>query len=98
MYDGMKEVHLEKLNVENVAKNVSLFNSFNEWQQTSLPRTRAPIFVPPKKKKNKVKWTFPKSVFTKWIPDDSEIITLCFEYDWECSKITKIVKDPEQLV
>lgn len=27
------------------------------------------------------------------IPDNEEIVTLCFEYDWDCGKIQKIVKN-----
>jgi NLR family CARD domain-containing protein 3 len=62
-----------------------------------LPRTRDPIYVPPKKKKTKVRWTFPISLFVKWRPDDAELINLCFEYDWDCGKIPKIVKDEGQV-
>jgi hypothetical protein len=29
--------------------------------------------------------------------DDAELVNLCFEYDWECGKVSKIIKDPEQL-
>lgn len=32
-----------------------------------------------------------------WRPDDAELINLCFNYDWECGKISKIIKDPVQL-
>lgn len=31
----------------------------------------------------------------KWRPDDAELINLCFEYDYECGKLSKIIKDPE---
>ena len=62
-----------------------------------LPRTRDPPYVPPKKKKTKVRWTFPISLFVKWRPDDAELVNLCFEYDWDSGKIPKIVKDEKQV-
>lgn len=34
----------------------------------------------------------------KWRSDDAELINLCFEYDWECSKVSKIIKDEQQLL
>ena len=48
------------------------------------------------KKKKKLKWTFPQSLFVKWSPEDAELLTLCFEYDWDCSIeiVSKIVKKP----
>ena len=32
-----------------------------------------------------------------WRSDDAELVNLCFNYDWECSKMTKIIKDPIEL-
>lgn len=66
-------------------------------QIQTKPRTRDPIYVPPKKKKKRVIWAFSTSIFAKWRMDDAELINLCFEYDWECSKVPKIIKDPDQL-
>ena len=37
------------------------------------------------------------SLMYKWRPDDAELINLCFEYDWECGKVPKIIKDADQL-
>ena len=59
------------------------------------PRTRDPVYIPPKKKKKRVIWVFPISLMYKWRMDDAELINLCFEYDWECCKVPKIIKDPE---
>ena len=30
--------------------------------------------------------------FAPYVPDNETILNNCFEFDWECSKITKIVK------
>ena len=62
------------------------------------PRIKDPIYIPAKKKKKKVRWTFPKSLFVKWIPDDAELVNLCFEYDWENTKVHKIVKNEEEVI
>jgi len=33
----------------------------------------------------------------KWRLYDAELIAMCFEYDWECGKVSKLIKDAEQL-
>lgn len=33
----------------------------------------------------------------KWTQDEAELVNLCFNYDWECSKVQKIIKDQKQL-
>lgn len=52
---------------------------------------------PPKKikglKRLKTPWDFKKSVFRDYIPDNELILSKCFDYDWNNSKIPKIVKD-----
>lgn len=60
-----------------------------------LPRTRDPVFVPPKKKKFRHKWTFPISLFAKWKTDDEELLRKCFDFDWDYGKIPKLVKNEE---
>ena len=44
-------------------------------------------------RREKTPWDFKKSVFKDYIPDNENLLTKCFEYDWSNSKITKIVKD-----
>lgn len=31
----------------------------------------------------------------QWRQDDEQLVDLCFKYDWECGKVSKIVKDVE---
>jgi len=56
---------------------------------------------PPKKikglRREKTPWDFKKSVFKDYIPDNEIILSRCFEYDWNNSKIPKIVKDEKEL-
>jgi hypothetical protein len=66
-------------------------------QCVTLPRTRESIYIPAKQKRRRVRWTYPKSIFTRWVPDDAELINMCFEYDWDCSKVPKIVKTDDEL-
>lgn len=55
---------------------------------------------PPKKisglKREKTPWDFKKSVFKDYIPDNEVILSRCFEYDWNNSKISKIIKDDKE--
>ena len=42
-------------------------------------------------------WDFFKSIFRTYKPDDKETLEACFEYDWENTKIHKIVKNNDEL-
>lgn len=56
---------------------------------------------PPKKisglKREKTPWDFRNSVFKDYIPDNDIIRAKCFEFDWNSSKIPKIIKDEVEL-
>jgi hypothetical protein len=43
----------------------------------------------------KTPWDFFKSIFKDYKPDTAPLISDCFEFDWSCSKIEKIVKGEE---
>ena len=78
-FDNVNKVEIEKLSElldENYLPNISI-----------LPRTKDPKYVQAAKKKKRIKWTFPISIFAKWRPDDDELIRKCFETDWENCKI-----------
>jgi hypothetical protein len=47
-------------------------------------------------RREKTPWDFKKSVFKDYIPDNENLLSKCFEYDWSNSKITKIVKDEKE--
>ena len=42
-------------------------------------------------------WDFFKSVFRTYKPDDKDVLEACFEFDWENTKIFKIVKNSDEL-
>lgn len=56
---------------------------------------------PPKnllgREKLKTPWDFFKSVFRDYKPDNDILLDECFEFDWSCSKIEKIVKGEDEV-
>ena len=38
-------------------------------------------------------WDFFRSVFREYKPDNTTILMTCFEHDWSCTKLEKIIKD-----
>ena len=59
---------------------------------------RPPPREPPTRAKQRVPWDFKKSVFASYQPDTETFLNTCFEFDWECSKIPKIIKDYDELM
>jgi len=41
------------------------------------------------------RWTIPKSLFKDYKFDNEKYLDRCFEFDWECSRILRVVKVPE---
>ncbi|KAL4510557.1 hypothetical protein ABPG72_004711 [Tetrahymena utriculariae] len=99
IFDGTtKDVLLEQINYCYVEKNTGVFTKYYEPQISLLPRVKDPMYVPPKIRKAKIKWTFPISLMAQWRQDDDQLITKCFEFDWEYCKIPRIIKNkPEDL-
>lgn len=63
-----------------------------------MPRTPDPLYIPPKLKKQKRIWTFPISIWFKDFRfENEEFLRKCFEKDWSCCKIMKVVKNPDEL-
>ena len=61
---------------------------------TVLPRP------PPKKihglRREKTAWDIKKSVFKDYVADNELILSKCFEFDWNCSKLPKLIKDEKE--
>lgn len=57
---------------------------------------RPPPKEPPSRAKEKEPWDFKKSVFAPYYPDSDTLLNSCFEFDWECSKISKVIKDYDE--
>jgi len=49
------------------------------------------------REKLKTPWDFSKSVFKDYKADNVNRLDECFEFDWECSKIPRIIKNEDEL-
>lgn len=82
--------------LENIIQNNAIVTKTYLTNMKCIPRP------PPKamlsKARLKTPWDFFKSVFRTYKPDDKQILNGCFEFDWENTKIHKIIKDGEELV
>lgn len=58
----------------------------------SIPRAPQAIYVP-NNAKTKRKWARQNAIFREFVEDNSETITKCFEFDWECSRLSTIVDE-----
>ena len=41
-------------------------------------------------------WSIPKSFFANYKFDNDTIIGKCFDWDWRCSTLEKMIKDPHE--
>lgn len=82
-FDGkVIEVEIDHVNKIDVVKNQLVIDLNYDPTISVLPRTRDPIYTPIKQKKQRLKWTFPISIFAKWKPDDDDTLKKCFDIDW----------------
>ena len=51
------------------------------------------VFIEPEPKPQ---WTQENSVFKKYMVDNTKIFEKCFDYDWECSRIPNMIKQPDE--
>jgi hypothetical protein len=61
---------------------------------TCLPRPEFTIDV--EEVRLKTPWSVFNSVFRDYKPDNPTLIDECFEYDWSCTKLEKILKNEEE--
>ncbi|CAD8099201.1 unnamed protein product [Paramecium primaurelia] len=90
---------LDNINVIQKLRHYQLMDKKELKALTSiLPRTPDPLYIPPKLKKQKRIWTFPISIWFKDFRfENEEFLRKCFEKDWSCSKIMKVVKNLDEL-
>mmetsp|Transcript_6029 Transcript_6029/g.5632 ORF Transcript_6029/g.5632 Transcript_6029/m.5632 type:complete len:199 (-) Transcript_6029:158-754(-) len=83
---------LDKVNIMKGLKQTTC--TFDKDHRSKLPCIpRPPPKFHEKKERIKTPWDFFKSVFKDYKPDTPKILDECFEFDWNCSKITKLVKN-----
>jgi len=59
------------------------------------PRTPDDVWVPQDEVKIRKSWKIQLSVFKDYRADSNKIMGKCFEFDYKCSRIPRIVKDEE---
>jgi len=91
--ESKQTVKIPKLNhIEQISQLQSSVVSIEELKDLKAkPRPR------PKVKQEQVRpkspWTFAKSIFAKYQLDTDEHLAKCFDFDWSCSKLDKILKN-----
>lgn len=96
MTSPVENMVVPKTNIlENIIQNDSLITKTYLTNMKCIPRP------PPKmlaaKTRLKTPWDFFKSVFRNYKPDDKKILHSCFEFDWNNTKISKIIKNGQEL-
>lgn len=87
------EVKLSQINTLHNIKGMDLLQVENKPQ--TLPRNPRRAYLPLYVTKKR-QWSIPISVFKDYKFDNDEHLAKCFEFDWSCSRILKVVKDPSE--
>ena len=74
-----------------IPKQVKSISSKDRLQMRAKPRS---AFNTEELIRPKSPWSLPKSFFGKFKSDNDMIIGKCFDYDWRCSTLEKMIKDP----
>jgi len=61
------------------------------------PRIHDEEYIPPEIRREKPAWKFPVSIFRDYRPDNHALLDKCFEVDFENTRITKLVKNADDL-
>jgi hypothetical protein len=59
-----------------------------------MPRPLPKTYIPALKKRE---WSLSQSLFRDYKFDTEELLDKCFEFDWSCTRLPRIVKDSEEL-
>lgn len=72
-----------------VLRSAITVDDLKEWKAQPRPE---PI-IEEEEERPKSPWNFSKSLFASRPQDTDELMHECFDYDWNCSKIEKILKN-----
>eukprot|EP00359_Climacostomum_virens_P001679 CAMPEP_0204897674 /NCGR_PEP_ID=MMETSP1397-20131031/869_1 /ASSEMBLY_ACC=CAM_ASM_000891 /TAXON_ID=49980 /ORGANISM="Climacostomum Climacostomum virens, Strain Stock W-24" /LENGTH=860 /DNA_ID=CAMNT_0052065451 /DNA_START=87 /DNA_END=2668 /DNA_ORIENTATION=+ len=61
--------------------------------QPRIPNT----YIPPNIARPKTPWSIPISLFKNYKFDSDDLYKKCFEFDWKCCKVPKLIKDEAEL-
>ena len=86
-------VYLNNLNqIETTGKVYNTTDSFG-----IEPRTPGKVFVPEANPLEKIPWKFSTSIFKNYKREDESLLSDCFEFDWQNSRIKGIMKKSQDL-
>eukprot|EP00347_Sterkiella_histriomuscorum_P006983 403350697 len=98
--DTKSKSQLLKLNVpktniiKNVIKKQIVLTETYLQDMTCIPRP--PPKIEEERENLKTPWSFFNSVFKDYKQDTIELLNECFEFDWDSSKLEKIIKNEEE--
>jgi len=76
--------------IESIAQKRSLISKSELDNMIGKPRPAKSLV---QRDKLETPWDFFRSVFREYKPDNTTILMTCFEHDWSCTKLEKIIKD-----
>ena len=81
--------------IDNVIRTEQLITHTYLTNMKCIPRPLAKNLKG--REKIKTPWDFFRSVFRDYKPDTQTLLDECFEFDWACSKLEKIIKGDEEI-
>ena len=82
--------------IENIIQKNTLITKTYLTNMKCIPRPPPKFMIG--KERIKTPWDFFKSVFRTYKPDEKKLLNSCFEFDWDNTKIRKVVKNGDDLV
>ena len=76
--------------IENIVQKRNMLDQSEIQQMIGKPRLAKSLI---QRDKVKTPWDFFKSVFKDYKADNSVLLNNCFEHDWACTKLEKLIKD-----
>lgn len=76
--------------IEDIVQAYSVLTTDDISQRKALPRAE-PNKIP-EIERPKSPWCFEKSIFAPYKFDTDELLVRCFNFDWNCSKIERMIK------
>ena len=83
---------INELNSKNGRRKL---NKFRRFSLRYKPRTKPKVYTPDAVVLKRI-WSIPISLFKDYKSDNEYILNKCFELDWSCTRITRLIKDPNE--
>ena len=83
-----------KMKSVNVAKSTGIRCDM-ESPFSTKPRTPSLVYNPPELELERIPWSIPVSLFKDYKFDDDKHLNNCFEFDWNYSRLTNLIKNEE---